>query len=401
MKRFVYLLMGVVMIFLTTTQETFAQVAKNKQLPIKNEQTIKSAKFDVEKLSGRAYNFVTIKNESRLKSFKIYSLDKAETGTLLQSKMWAVPVVSTTGYELNSSVKEIKIPCSVITFTRSKDRNKKGGYDETTIYSVKAIAFKVVTSDGLSIIVSGDLPGMTGITNATGPGHNLEFIVNDSVLGLADFSKITMKSKVAYPLFIEFEGNKFLIPGDENSENIMASSTKEKELLSLQRPEVGTYFANFEVYISDFGGWTEIWNQDGTRKQIKVSVDENGEISPVIPNDLLGVIAVNYSFTTKGTKPVFLRTNYQNGVEFFWGSGLSDLTKGNSIKFKTRLQRTLNPSQRYTAFSLPVGKVHFLYRHIQAVNQNRLYLGEIGVDQRGKNKFTLWSGKGILFSGND
>ncbi len=390
MKRFVYLLMGVVMIF-SATREIFAQ-----QKPIKNEQTIKATRFDNERLSGKAYNFVTIKNESRLKNFKIYSLNKAETGALLQSKMWAVPVVTSSGYEFDQNVKEIKVPCSVITFTRDKKSGK-----ETTIYSVKAISFKVVTPDGLSVIVSGDLPGMTGITNTTGPGHNLEFIINDTVLGLADFSKITMKSKVAYPMFIEFEGNKFLIPGDENSENIMASSTKEKELLSLQKPEVGTYFANFEVYISDFGGWTEIWNQDGTRKQIKVSVDENGEISPVIPNDLLGVIAVNYSFTTKGTKPVFLRTNYQNGVEFFWGSGLSDLTKDNSLKFKSRLQRTLNPSQRYTAFSLPVGKVHFLYRHIQAVNQNRLYLGEIGVDQRGKNKFTLWSGKGILFSGND
>jgi len=296
MKRFVYLLMGVVMIF-SATREIFAQ-----QKPIKNEQTIKATRFDNERLSGKAYNFVTIKNESRLKNFKIYSLNKAETGALLQSKMWAVPVVTSSGYEFDQNVKEIKVPCSVITFTRDKKSGK-----ETTIYSVKAISFKVVTPDGLSVIVSGDLPGMTGITNTTGPGHNLEFVINDTVLGLADFSKITMKSKVAYPMFIEFEGNKFLIPGDENSENIMASSTKEKELLSLQKPEVGTYFANFEVYISDFGGWTEIWNQDGTRKQIKVSVDENGEISPVIPNDLLGVIAVNYSFTTKGTKPVFFK----------------------------------------------------------------------------------------------
>jgi hypothetical protein len=322
--------------------------------------------FRTDKPAGGASAFITVTNSSRIKDLTIMPLNSGVYKSLLKERIWAVPVASASGYKKPVASK----PTEAL-----------------------HLAFMVTYNDGgqqISKIVSGQLLGAEQLLdkNAGDVGHSLKFELTDKALGLRPLPRVTLKTKINYPMFISLGDAKFLVEGGE-AVNI-EGTLKSVNAKVVEAPEPGNYDFDFEIKIPNYG-WVQVWNQDGTRKKLRASVDSSGVILTVVPQDLSGILGSkdNTVFGSGRKKTIFLRTFVSPGLEFFWGATMDEV---GSRVFSDKNERALIASERYTAFSLPAGNVSFMYRPAGTTNTNRFFIAELPVSRRQKGKFTIRQG---------
>jgi len=345
--------------------------------------------FRTDKPAGGASAFITVTNSSRIKDLTIMPLNSGVYKSLLKERIWAVPVASASGYEMKSADAEISFPAQVIYFTYKKDKKPVASKPTEALH----LAFMVTYNDGgqqISKIVSGQLLGAEQLLdkNAGDVGHSLKFELTDKALGLRPLPRVTLKTKINYPMFISLGDAKFLVEGGE-AVNI-EGTLKSVNAKVVEAPEPGNYDFDFEIKIPNYG-WVQVWNQDGTRKKLRASVDSSGVILTVVPQDLSGILGSkdNTVFGSGRKKTIFLRTFVSPGLEFFWGATMDEV---GSRVFSDKNERALIASERYTAFSLPAGNVSFMYRPAGTTNTNRFFIAELPVSRRQKGKFTIRQG---------
>lgn len=347
--------------------------------------------FRTDKAAGGANSFIKVVNKTRIKELTIRPLNGVSYQSLLKERSWAVPASSHDGYKINATDQEISFPAQVVYFTYK--RNKAGKAEAAKPTEVAHVAFMVTYNDGVQVkerIVSGSLSGAGNLlTNKDDVGHTLTFNLTDEALGLRPLPVIILKTKINYPMFISLGDIKFLLEGGESNFNI-EGDLKKVETKVFEAPEPGNYDFDFEIKIPSYG-WVQVWNQNGTRKKLRASVNEKGEILTVIPQDLLGIIGSsdNTSLGSRKKKTIFLRTFVSPGLEFFWGSTIDQI--GSRI-FSDKNERALIASERYSAFSLPAGNVSFMYRPTGTTNVNRFFIAELPISRRQKGKFTIRQG---------